>query len=41
MAKISKQTAATVQRIEGLLESHTDELEGYNVSFDRYDQTWT
>ena len=38
MAKISKRSASTVQSIEGLLESHSDQLEGYDVSFDRYDQ---
>ena len=38
MAKDSKESASTVQSIEGLLESHSDQLEGYDVSFDRYDQ---
>jgi len=38
MAKVSKQSAATVQSIKGLVESHSDQLEGYDVSFDRYDQ---
>ena len=39
MPKISRESAASrTEAIEGLLESHSDDLEGYNVSFDRYDQ---
>ena len=38
MGKVSKQSAPNVQAIEGLLESHSHDIEGYNVSFDRYEQ---
>ena len=38
MPKISKENASHTEAIEGLLESHSDDLQGYNVSFDRYDQ---
>jgi hypothetical protein len=36
--RISRKSAARADAIQGLFESHSDELEGYNVSFDKYDQ---
>jgi hypothetical protein len=38
MPKISKESASRVVSIEGIVESHADELAEYEVAFDRYDQ---
>jgi hypothetical protein len=38
MPKISKDSASHVELVEGVLESHSENLAGYNIAFDRYDQ---